>query len=225
MLLAIDTATRYASIALYDASGVISEASWRSRNNHSVETLPAVASMLALHGLEPQALTGLAVAKGPGSFTGLRIGMSIAKGLCLALGIPIVAIPTLDIVAYAVGDTGSRILCVLEAGRGRICVAAYRFVDGLPVQDGDIALQRALEWTPQASEPMFVAGEISAELAEHLLQLPNAEELSIASLAGSLRRAGYLAELAWNRFQEGATDDLDLLSPMYAQGPFSGTRL
>lgn len=222
MLLAIDTSTRCASVALYDASGVISEASWRSENNHSVEMMPAIARMLSQQGLSPQALTAVAVAKGPGSFTGLRIGMSIAKGLCLALDIPIIAVPTLNIITYAVGDPGGPIYAVLEAGRGRICVGRYHFEDGLPVQDGDIDLVRASEWEVGDEQPVLIAGEVNAELAECLLMQPNAANIAISSLAGSLRRAGYLAELAWESLQDGVSDDLDSLGPVYTHYPSSG---
>lgn len=225
MLLAIDTATRFASLALYDASGIRYEQSWRSDNNHTVEIAPAIAHMLAQQKLTPAMLTGVAVAQGPGSFTGLRIGMSIAKGLCFALEIPIVAIPTLDITAYAAGDPGGPVMAVLEAGRGRLCVARYHFEDGLPVRDGEIELVKASEWVLEAREPVLIAGEVSAELAESLSQQPNAENIAISSMAGSVRRAGYLAELAWDRLQSGQVDDLDTSSPIYARFPGSGANL
>jgi tRNA threonylcarbamoyladenosine biosynthesis protein TsaB len=223
MLLAIDTATRYASLALYDASGVVAEKSWRSGNNHSVETLPAIAELLAQQHLTAMDLTGVTVAQGPGSFTGLRIGMSIAKGLCLALNIPLIAIPTLDIIAYAVGDPGGRIYAVLEAGRGRICVAAYHFEEGLPIREGEIELHVASAWQVPTQEPVLITGEVSVELAERILQQADAEQIIISSLASSLRRAGYLAELAWERLQNGQTDELDTLSPVYVHYPTSGT--
>jgi tRNA threonylcarbamoyladenosine biosynthesis protein TsaB len=219
MLLAIDTATRYASLALYDASGICAERIWRSENNHSVEVLPAIADMLNQQKKTPADLQAVAVTQGPGSFTGLRIGMSIAKGLCLALDIPIIGIPTLDVITYAVGDPGVAVFSVLEAGRGRICVASFHFEDGLPVQDGEIALVKAAEWTPDATEPMLVTGEISAALSERLLAQPNAEHIMIASLASSVRRAGFLAELAWDRLQDGNTDDLVALQPVYVHYP------
>ena len=223
MLLAIDTATRYASTALYGESGIASEHSWRSNNNHSIELLPVIADMLSRQGLSPDDLTGVAVAKGPGSFTGLRIGMSVAKGLCLALDIPIIAIPTLDIITYAVGDPGGLVYAVLEAGRGRICVATYRFEAGLPVQKGDIALVEASAWVVEAEEPVLVAGEVNAGVVERLLAQENADNISVSSLAGSVRRAGYLAELGWERLCDGLVDDLDSLSPVYAHYPTSGT--
>lgn len=219
MLLAIDTATRYASVALYDASGVVSERSWRSEGNHSVEVLPAIAEMLAQARATPEALTAVAVVRGPGSFTGLRIGMSIAKGFCLALDIPLISVPTLEVTAYAVGDPGSRVMAVLEAGRGRICVATYRYREGLPVQEGEVELVSSSDWVVQAGEPVLITGEVSAELAERLLRQPDAQHIAISSLASSLRRAGYLAELAWERLQRGEVDDLDTLSPLYMHYP------
>lgn len=219
MLLAIDTATRYASIALYDASGVVVEKSWRSENNHSVEVPPAIARSLSQQGMVPGDLTAIAVAKGPGSFTGLRIGMSIGKGLCLALDIPIIAIPTLHIVTYAAGDPGYPVYAVLQAGRGRICVAPYRFEEGLPVQMDAVQLVRASQWEIEEEEPVLVAGEVDDALAERLLDRSNGQEIYITSLSSSLRRAGYLAELAWERLEEGEIDDLDRLSPIYAHNP------
>lgn len=224
MLLAIDTATRYASVALYDESGVLAEQTWRSNNRHSVEMMPAIDAMMTRQGFAKEDLEAVAVAKGPGSFTGLRIGMSIAKGLCLALDIPIIAIPTLDIIAYAVGDPGAPVLAVLEAGRGRVCVARYGFDEGLPVQEEEIELVRSAEWVPPPEDFVFVAGEVNERLAERLLGLDHADNIAISSLAGSLRRAGFMAELAWNRLQEDETDDLDTLSPVYLHYPTSGTK-
>jgi len=223
MLLAIDTATRYASVALLDASGIVAEQSWRAGHNHSVQTLPVIASLLAQQGLSPQALTAVAVAKGPGSFTGLRIGMSLAKGICLALGIPIIGIPTLDVITYAVGDPGGPVIAVLEAGRKRLCVAPYTFADGWPRQAGELELVHEDTWEPDASAPILVAGELSAAVVERLMARPDADNIAIASLAGSLRRAGYLAELAWNRLEDGQVDDLTQLSPIYLHYPASGT--
>jgi len=109
---------------------------------------------------------------------------------------------------------------VLGAGRGRICVGTYHFEEGLPVQEGETRLVSMTEWVVQADGPVLVAGEVSAELAQRLLAQPNADNIAISSWAGSLRRAGYLAELAWDRLQEGRADDLDTLSPVYA--PSSG---
>ena len=222
MLLAIDTATRFASVGLYAASGIQAEASWRSDNNHTIEMLPEIERLVARAGIGVADLTAIAVCQGPGSFTGLRIGMAIAKGLALGLDIPILAIPALEVVAYAAGDPGTRIWSVIELGRGRLCVAPYRFVDGLPQPEQELMRVSTGEWEIETAEPVLVTGEVNAKLADRLLAQPNAELLAISSLAASVRRAGYLAELAWYRLEEGEFDDLDTLSPVYAQQPTSG---
>jgi tRNA threonylcarbamoyladenosine biosynthesis protein TsaB len=222
VLLAIDTASRYASVALYREDGLLAEQSWRSRNNQSVEVLPAIERLLAMTGCQRGDLAAVAVAGGPGSFTGLRIGMSLAKGLCLTLGIPIIAVPTLEITAYGAGDTGGPVIAVIEAGRQRLHVGTYSFVDGLPRLQGEVSLQSVDQWAPELSEPVFITGEITPALAERLLALPGSEAIALASPAGSARRAGYLAELAWYRWQADDTDDLDALGPLYQQQPLSG---
>jgi tRNA threonylcarbamoyladenosine biosynthesis protein TsaB len=217
ILAAIDTATRQASVALYDERGVLAESSWRTENRHSVDTLPVLRSLMRLEHLEPSSLGALAVASGPGSFTGLRIGMSLAKGLALALDLPIVGIPTLAVTAYVAGDPGGPLWGVMEAGRGRLCVQPFRFEEGLPVATLQAEVVSASEWAPDASEPILLAGELRADVVERLLRLPDAENIAIASLASSMRRAGYLAELAWERVQRQEVDDLDTLDLNYAQ--------
>jgi len=217
ILVAIDTSSRQASVALYDERGVLAEASWRTENRHSVDTLPMIESLLRLQRLEASSLGAVAVASGPGSFTGLRIGMSLAKGLALALDLPIVGVPTLAVTAYVAGDPGCRLWAVMEAGRGRLCVQPFAFDEGLPVAEAEAQVVDAADWVPEHDEPILLAGEIGAELAQRLLALPDGEQIAITSLASSVRRAGYLAELAWERIQRQEADDLDSLDLHYAQ--------
>jgi tRNA threonylcarbamoyladenosine biosynthesis protein TsaB len=224
MLLAIDTSTRFASLALFDGTGVIAETSWRCWGNQTVEVLPTIAQMVKYAQVQPAAIQAIGVAKGPGSFTGLRIGMSIAKGFCLALNVPIIAIPTLDILAYSLGDPGRPVYVVLELGRNRLCVVFYEYAGGLPSRQGDALYILSSEWQVGASQPVLVTGEVSSDLAKRLLSQPNAANISISSLAASPRRAGYLAELAWQRLEQGQVDDLDTIGPIYLNLPTSGTQ-
>src|SRR5215470_11193675 len=101
MLLAIDTATRCLSLALYDGRQVRAEMTWTTANQHTVGLMPAIREVLRRTDITVGNLTLLAVSQGPGSFNGLRIGFSMAKGLAMALGLPVLAIPTLDVVAAA----------------------------------------------------------------------------------------------------------------------------
>jgi tRNA threonylcarbamoyladenosine biosynthesis protein TsaB len=127
--LAIDTATDMASVALHDGAAVLAETTWTSRRHHTVELAPRIDELLRQHDLAAHDLTGLAVAIGPGSYTGLRIGLALAKGLTLATGIPIVPVPTLDILAAPLSPPHVSRDCplwaVLRAGRGRLVAACY----------------------------------------------------------------------------------------------------
>jgi tRNA threonylcarbamoyladenosine biosynthesis protein TsaB len=116
MLLAIDTSTQMIGLALYDGTRVLCEMTWQSRNHHTIELSPAVSDLLERCGTRPAELGALGVALGPGSFTSLRIGLALVKGLALALKIPVVGVPTLDILAAAV-PTGFPHLVRLTGGR------------------------------------------------------------------------------------------------------------
>ncbi len=125
ILLAVDSSTRVVGLALYDGVQVLSESSWSSMDYHTVELAPAVAEALSKANIQSEALGALAVALGPGSFTGLRIGMALAKGLALVRHIPMIGIPTLDILAAAQPVQQRRMAAVLRAGRGRLAVGWY----------------------------------------------------------------------------------------------------
>ncbi len=214
MLLAIDTATRQVSMALHDGQAILAEETWRSKDHHTVELTPALLAMLNRVGVTPTALIALAVAQGPGSYTGLRIGMSLAKGLALAADppLPIVAIPTLDIVAAAQPHYADRLCVVSQAGRGRINVCFYTWqgewqAAGKPFVSTWAALCEHLEGTVQ------VAGEIDVEGRARLAAL--GERALVASAALGLRRAGFLAELALRRLAAGDFTDAASVAPLY----------
>jgi tRNA threonylcarbamoyladenosine biosynthesis protein TsaB len=125
MLLAIDTSTARMGLALYDGVSVPGEFIWRSDLHHTQELAPALAELLRRVDIKMKAVTALGVALGPGSFTSLRVGLAFVKGLVLARHIPVIGIPTLDIVAAAVPLSTRRLAAVVQAGRGRLAVGWY----------------------------------------------------------------------------------------------------
>ena len=153
MLLAIDTSTAQIGLALYDGTSVPGEFVWHSGLHHTEELAPALAELLRRVGIKMDAITALGVALGPGSFTSLRVGLAFAKGLVLACHIPIVGIPTLDVVAAAVplpdplatarlGSQPPRLAAVVQAGRGRLALGWYtgrreRVAGGWPCHGDD----------------------------------------------------------------------------------------
>lgn len=220
MLLAIDTATRAASVALY-RDGVIAEMTWRSRDNHTVETMQQIVHLLDLAGVTKNDLQAIGVALGPGSFTGLRVGMSIAKGLALGYQIPLIGIPTLDGIAHAYAHQSLAIWAVLEAGRGRFIVARYGGSRGAVKRASEYALTNVegivdLVGAPQGEKHnrALVCGDVDVTLA-NLLTERLGTRVVLAAPAQNARRAGYLAELAWARFQRGEFDDTSALVPLY----------
>lgn len=217
MLVAIDTATSYASLALHDGFQVRVEHTWESPRRHTVELLPRLVAALEQLGLGAEHLSGVAVTRGPGSFTGLRVGMAVAKGLAMAQNLPLVGVPTLDVVAAAQGRDRRPLCAVLQAGRGRICAAIYGWRGGeWRVREGP----RLTTWPALADEttaPTLFCGEVDVRGAEILATLGQLAVLLPAP--ARLRRAGFLAELAWRRLNLGEADDPATLTPVYLQYP------
>ena len=214
MLLALDTSTRNIGIAIYDGIQVFSENIWTSHNFHTVELAPAVAVTLSRAGIEIQNIKLLAVATGPGSYTGLRIGMALAKGIALARHLPIIGIPTLDIVAESQPvSPGYTLAAILQVGRGRLAVGWYIPSDDHWLLNPPIQVMDVIKLSHLIHEPTMVCGELTEEQQHTLAR--KYKNVILASPAHSLRRPSLLAELAWKRWQAGDVDDPATLSPTY----------
>ena len=219
MLLAIDTSTETAGVALADGGRTRGELSWLSGQNHTVELLPAVQHLLGQAKIGPASLEAVVVARGPGSFNGLRAGMATAKGLAYALSIPLVGIGTLEGEAYPYAITGLPICPIFDAGRGEIATATYQRKEGRwqTLEPEHITTLEALSHE-LASERSLFCGEITVAVAS-FLQERLGERAVIASGASLLRRAGFLAELGWKRLERGERDDVATLQPVYLRRP------
>src|SRR4051812_41158970 len=119
MILALDTSTSYAGLAIHDGDRLLYEQQWWSGRHHSEQVLTEVARGLQLVGASVDTLTAVAVARGPGSFTGVRVGLSLAKGIALGRSIPLYGVGTLDAMADAFAAADSAVRPLVEAGRQR----------------------------------------------------------------------------------------------------------
>ena len=213
MLLAVDTSTAQVGLAVYDGAQVISEYAWRSHQHHTVELAPAVAELLGRAKLTMEDIRALGVALGPGSFTSLRVGLSLVKGLALAGHLPVVGISTLDIVAASQPAARLPLLAAIQAGRGRLAIGWYRsskqgwHAKGLP------RVISAADLVYEIRTPTIVCGEFTAEERQRLAK----DEINVhlTSPAQSVRRPVVLAELAWARWQNNDVDDDASLAPIY----------
>ncbi|OLC39098.1 MAG: tRNA (adenosine(37)-N6)-threonylcarbamoyltransferase complex dimerization subunit type 1 TsaB, partial [Candidatus Rokubacteria bacterium 13_1_40CM_4_69_5] len=122
-VLAVETSTLAGGVALLDGERIRGEYSLDVSATHSERLMPAIDRVLTDAGWTPADLQGLAAAVGPGSFTGLRIGLSAVKGLALALGIPIAAVPTLDAMAASLPFASLPVCPVLDARKGEVYCA------------------------------------------------------------------------------------------------------
>jgi tRNA threonylcarbamoyladenosine biosynthesis protein TsaB len=210
LLLALDTSTRIASVAVFDGQQVLSETSWLAGREHSTRLLVEADATLDRVGRAPADLSGLVVARGPGSFTGVRVALSVAKGIAAALDIPAWGVSSLDVLAHAAETSLLPVRAVLEAGRGRYATALYE--RGQSVDAPRLATLDQL--CDLLAQPTLVIGELNAE-ARATLQASTPTHL--ASAAASVRRAGYLAELGWRAMRAGEAGDPRLLDALYVR--------
>ena len=213
MLLAIDTSTKQMGLALYDGAQVIGELLWHSRHYHTVELAPAVAELLTRSGLKIDAVQALGVALGPGSFTSLRVGLAFVKGLALARHLPIIGIPTLDVVAAAQEVRDLPLAAVLQAGRGRLALTWYEAGETGWQTKGTASVTTVDELADSIHKPAIVCGELTADERQRLAR--KRVNVVLPSPAACVRRPAVLAEMAWERWQAGAQDDAATLAPIY----------
>ena len=193
MLLAIDTATRIMSLALHDGEALLAEQSWNTRNRHTVELAPAIQTMFNSLEMSVADLTGLGVSIGPGSYTGLRIGVAFAKGLAASQGLPLVGVTTLDTLAAGQPhhQSGMGLIAVVQAGRGRIIVQSYRWRKGRWTSRVE---PRLMDWAvllETIDGPAYITGEVNEDGREAIVAAQKTDlKIAIVPPAHRLRRAG-----------------------------------
>jgi tRNA threonylcarbamoyladenosine biosynthesis protein TsaB len=208
LLLALDTSTRIASVAVFDGQQVLSETTWLAGREHSTRLLVEVGIALERIGRCAEDLTGLVVACGPGSYTGVRVALSVAKGLAGGLGLAAWGVSTLDVLALAAEPSELPVRAVIEAGRGRYATALYSH----GVLQDNPRLATIEQLTALISASTVVIGELRSEDRDTLRANPR---IRLAPPASSVRRAGFLAELGWRLAQAGAPGDARALDAVY----------
>ena len=215
MLLAIDTATSKIGIALFDGVSVLHEAVWQSPYRHTTELAPAIEASLARTNCSIEDLEAIGLAIGPGSYTGLRIGAAVAKGIALACNLDLIAVSTFDILTAAfTPQPDLQLAVVLQAGRGRFSVGWYEAEDDRWKESNPADLYTPDSLSKAIRKPTLVCGELNREALAQLVAAADAD-VAVVTPSLSTRRPACLAELAWLRFEAGESDDLATLSPIY----------
>ena len=168
MLLAIDTATDRASIALAAPGADPLEEIIGGARRHAAGLLPAIQTLLRRAGASLDDVSGIVLSDGPGSFTGLRVGASVAKALVHARGLPLWVAPSLLVRAAGVASDDSLILAVASALRGEVYAAAYRFLPARIHTELPPSVRRPEELLAGLLRPTLVVGEAPSEIVAAL---------------------------------------------------------
>ena len=215
LLLALDTSSRVGGVALCRGFEVLGEETWLVGASHTEQVLPAAARLCDRAGVAVADLKVVVTALGPGSFTGLRVGASLGKGLAVALSAALVGVPTLDAVAHQHRAASGNVVALVDAGRGQVYAGTYR--------GGARGLTRRGEYVVLSEEELvahvaalgggtWVVGELLPARAQALASL---EKVRVASPAASLRRPAFIAELGYRRFLDGSLPEAAALQPLY----------
>lgn len=218
MQLAIDTSTDRASLVLFQNGEVLAESTWRCEQSHTTQLLPHLADMLNQSKLSLQSASCVIVVKGPGSFNGLRIGISTAKGLAFSLEIPMIGISSLELEAYQHAETGLPICPILDAGRGEIATAIYQKKDNEWRQLTAEHITTVDQLCPQITTKTIFCGEFIPSIATQLRKQLK-QRAVISPSASELQRASLLAELGQLRLKAGNYDNPVTLQPLYLRRP------
>ena len=218
MHLAIDTSTDTAGIAIADELNILAELTWSCRQNHSVELMPRLTKLLEQGKIKFEDIKGIVVAIGPGSFNGLRVGVSTAKGIAFSLGIPVAGISTLEMTAYAHCSTGLPVCPVINAGRSEVGAALFQKTGEEWQKIKPEHITTITELCGETHTDTIFCGELTQSAIDELTAALG-EKAVIPSPCARLRRCGFLSELGYFRLKNGSCDNPAALQPIYLKKP------
>ena len=207
-VLAIDSSGLTATVAVVEETQTVAEYTINYKKTHSQTLLPMIDEVVKMTELDLKTIDAIAVAKGPGSFTGLRIGSATAKGLGLALDKPLVGIPTVEALAYNLYDVNGLICPIMDARRKQVYTGIYRFEEHQLMtlkEQWAAPIEELLEELNQRGEMVTFLGDgvpVFRELIAEKLQVP----YSFAPAHVNKQRAAAVAALGSIYYKEGRTE-------------------
>ena len=217
-ILSIDTSSQVSSVAVLSAERVAAEISMQGALTHSETLMPHIETALRMARVEKSELEGIAVSIGPGSFTGLRIGLASAKMMAYALHIPLIAVPTLEALAHHYVCEGVRLVPMMDAQKGNVYVQEFTWrVDGDALT---LHEERSLAILPLAEviaglsgteQPVLLLGDAMQRKVD--VELP--VNVRLAPIHARMPRAVCVGLAALARLVRGAVDDPVTAAPLY----------
>lgn len=223
LVLAIDTAAHSGSVALLEKERILGARYFDTGLEHSRRLFVEIDDLLVRSERQAGALDAVAVSIGPGSYTGLRIGLSAAKGLCLGSGAALVTISTLDATAAGLPYCAHTVCAALSVRSGEVCWALYDTADGHPRALSAPRLDAAREALEQLPpRPLILCGEGAVAFDDLVQDFPHCQR---APGPIGTPRACYVGHLAGARLKAGDTDEIDAVEPEYLRTPTYKTLL
>ena len=217
-ILSIDTSSQVSSVSVLSAECVAAEISMQGALTHSETLMPHIETALAMARVKKDELDGIAVSIGPGSFTGLRIGLASAKMMAYALHIPLIAVPTLEALAHHCVCEGVRLVPVMDAQKGNVYVQEFTWrVDGDALtlhEESSLAILPLAEVIARLSkteQPVLLLGDAMQRKVD--VELP--VNVRLAPIHARMPRAACVGLAALTRLARGETDDPVTAVPLY----------
>ena len=213
-ILAVDTATTSCSVAIVDNTSLLSEFTLAKEETHSKHLMDMIKAALRMSGHNFSDLDGFAVTRGPGSFTGLRIGISTIKGLVVASEKPVVGVSSLEALALQVSYSRDLICPILDARRGEVYFSRYRFLNGHLKKQTKERVAPPDQAVEDLNESCLFVGN-GALLYKEMILEKMGELASFAPLIQNTIRASTMAYLSMAKFENNDTDDIEKILPYY----------
>ncbi len=216
-ILGIDSSGLVASAAIADEKNIIAEFTVNNKQTHSQTLLPMIEKVVDMSGIELEQIDAIAIAAGPGSFTGLRIGSATAKGIGLALKKPVVSVPTLDGLAYRVSVFEGIICPIMDARRNQVYTGIYKMDKGNLVclsEQKAVDIHEIMEELEKYDEKVIFLGD-GVEVQRETIEKEFKKEYCFAPIHLSKQSAAAVAVLGDIYFNQGKAEDAAEHKPIY----------
>lgn len=216
-ILGIDSSGLVASVAIADEKNIIAEFTVNNKQTHSQTLLPMIEKVVDMSGIELEQIDAIAIAAGPGSFTGLRIGSATAKGIGLALKKPVVSVPTLEGLAYRVSVFDGIICPIMDARRNQVYTGIYKMDKGNLVclsEQKAVDIHEIMEELEKYDEKVIFLGD-GVEVQRETIEKEFKKEYCFAPIHLSKQSAAAVAVLGYIYFNQGKAEDAAEHKPIY----------
>ena len=217
-ILSIDTSSQVSSVAVLSAERVAAELSMQGALTHSETLMPHIGTALEMARVKKNELEGVAVSIGPGSFTGLRIGLAAAKMMAYALHIPLIAVPTLEALAHHTICEGVRLVPMMDAQKGNVYAQEFAWeagAAGLTLREAHplviLPLSEVLAGLAESPQPVLLLGDA----LQKKTSTPLPSGVHLAPIHARMPRAACVGLASLTRLARGAVDDPVTIAPLY----------